>query len=78
MDSIPLFVIAGQESVRNESLRAYGVQGFSLGAMVAGQTKRAYLTQTENDVAVMLVHAYETMLEGRPGPVVVEIPMDVQ
>ena len=34
MDSIPLFVIAGQESVRNESLRAYGVQGFSLGAMV--------------------------------------------
>lgn len=74
MDSIPLFVIAGQESRRNERLRAYGVQGFDLITMVERQTKFSRFELTEDGFR----GSWEEMLINRPGPVLIEIPMDVQ
>lgn len=84
MDSIPLFVIAGQESRRNDKLRAYGVQGFDLSKMVAGVTKDAGLLQTTLCAKPILHGLYKYAIETHPaldrrfGPVVLEIPMDVQ
>ena len=76
MDSIPMFVVVGQESRRNDKLRAYGVQGFDLVSMVQNVCKAAALMDLPCDP--MIYSAYETMLRGRPGPVVIEVPMDVQ
>ena len=78
MDSIPLFVIAGQESIRNDRLRAYGVQGFSLSDMVAKQTNSAFLLTGAAQAGFSLGLAWDRMQKKRPGPVVIEIPMDVQ
>lgn len=74
MDSIPLFVIAGQESRRNERLRAYGVQGFNLSRMVERQTK---FSRWEPSLQGFRC-AWDEMFRDRPGPVVLEVPMDLQ
>lgn len=95
MDSIPLFVVAGQESRRNDKLRAYGVQGFSLKRMVEGVVNEAVLIESaykgwQLDFADLYRKtgqaqmfdsggghgAYRNVV--RPGPVVIEVPMDVQ
>ena len=78
MDSIPLFVIAGQESRRNDKLRAYGVQGWDLVSAVAKVTKRAKIETQAYHVGDSLNLSYTLMMKGRPGPVVIEVPMDVQ
>lgn len=82
MDSIPLFVIAGQEAIRNEKLRAYGVQGLNLSAMVQDVTKFSlpilFVCAHFNPTYMSLDGLWEEMLSGRPGPVLIEIPTDVQ
>ena len=88
MDSIPLFVLAGQESRRNDKLRAYGVQGFNLSRMVHGFTdygtkesavvKDADLIETSDRIEFRLESCWDRMLQDRFGPVVIEVPMDVQ
>ena len=74
MDSIPLFVVAGQESRRNHKLRAFGVQGFDLLDMLHRQTKGRWMAEK----GACLQPAWDAMIYRRPGPVVIEIPMDVQ
>jgi len=78
MDSIPLFVIAGQESRRNEKLRAYGVQGFDLTRMADGVCKSSIRIVNDPNIPANLDEVYRHALEGRPGPVVIEVPMDIQ
>ena len=74
MDSIPLFVIAGQESRRNDKLRAYGVQGFDLLDMTHKQTKGRWMLSKGE----CLQPAWDAMMYRRPGPVLIEAPIDVQ
>ena len=78
MDSIPLFVIAGQESRRNDNLRAYGVQGWPMGRAMREVTKGHTLIDEFCDSLLTITAQYDEMLSGRPGPVVIEVPMDVQ
>ena len=77
MDSVPLFVIAGQESRRNDKLRAYGVQGFNLGAMCDDVAKWHHMADAM-DIKWALYWAWFNMADGRNGPSILEVPMDVQ
>jgi acetolactate synthase-1/2/3 large subunit len=81
-DSIPCLVISGQEkSIHarpNNPLRMYGVQGFDIVKTVSGMTKYAALVDKPESVRCHLEKAMHLAYDGRPGPVWIDIPVDIQ
>jgi acetolactate synthase-1/2/3 large subunit len=81
-DSIPCLIIAGNESSvhtnTSNPLRMWGVQGYDSCGMVSSVTKKAHRITAAEDVVAGLKGAAKIALSGRPGPVWLEIPMDVQ
>lgn len=81
-DSIPGMVISGNENSRFTSasnpLRMWGVQGYDSVAAVEQVTKYAARVMDPLDTLLELEKAYHIASTGRPGPVWVDIPMDVQ
>lgn len=82
LDSIPLILLAGQEKaeyVKNQThMRALGVQGLKMWEVVQNLTKKSYLVTNPNDIHSILEEAYLEATTGRPGPVWIEIPQDLQ
>lgn len=81
-DSIPCLYIAGQVAryrLRgNLRTRQYGFQETDVVQMVSGITKFAAQVAAPEDVIPTLTKAVTVMREGRPGPVLVDIPDDIQ
>ena len=81
-DSIPVLVLSGNEHSRHarpdNPLRMWGVQGYDSSAMVEDVTKRAVRLADPPAVLGELEQAYALTTQGRPGPVWVDVPMDVQ
>ena len=81
-DSIPCIILAGQESsfyVKNQKhLRMIGTQGFNASGMVNSIVKKSKCILKKNDVIKSLEEAYYYCLEGRPGPVWLDMPQDIQ
>ena len=80
LDSIPLIVLAGQEKTEflNDGLRGKGVQGLPMAAIAAPVTKKSYVVTNADEIDHILSEAYELATKGRPGPVWIDIPQDVQ
>jgi acetolactate synthase-1/2/3 large subunit len=82
LDSIPLILLAGQEKaeyVKNQAhMRALGVQGLKMWEVVQNLTKKSYLITNPDDIHSILEEAYLEATTGRPGPVWIEIPQDLQ
>ena len=81
-DSIPGIVISGQENTRFISsmkrMRMWGVQGYDSTLMVKKITKYQKRVLNINSVVYELEKAYSISLEGRPGPVWLDFPIDIQ
>ena len=88
-DSIPCIVISGQEQSfhidahRKNNLRMWGIQGFDSPDMVKKVTKYSKTVINEpngiaSNVQFLLEYAYDYSLEGRPGPVWLDFPFDIQ
>jgi acetolactate synthase-1/2/3 large subunit len=87
-DSIPMIVISGQARKNTQrshfglkDLRQLGDQEAPVLSMVSKITKQTYEVTAEMDgveVAELLLDAYSVATLGRPGPVWIEIPVDVQ
>ena len=87
-DSIPMVVLTGQARKNTqrsffelENLRQLGDQEAPLLAMVKPITKSQHeITQemTANQIITLIDKAYGDSISGRPGPVWIEIPVDVQ
>lgn len=87
-DSIPMIVISGQARKNTQrshyglnDLRQLGDQEAPVLKMVAEITKKTYEITAEMrglEVARLLTDAYTEATTGRPGPVWIEIPVDVQ
>lgn len=81
-ESLPLLVISGQvkrsDAARAHEFRQSGVQGVDVVSMVRPVTKYATTIMAVEDVADELEHALSVMMSGRPGPVWLDIPLDVQ
>jgi acetolactate synthase-1/2/3 large subunit len=83
-DSIPCMFISGQtkrkETIRNSGLRLrqFGVQEADIIAIVGSITKYAVMINDPNDVAYHLEKAFYISKTGRPGPVWLDVPLDVQ
>ena len=82
MDSIPMLVISGNENSRftygDNPLRIWGVQGFDSVQMVSRITKYAVRLMDPARVLYELEKAYFIAVSGRPGPVWIDIPINIQ
>ena len=81
-DSSPAVYITGQVN-RNErrgtkAIRQQGFQETDIVAMAGAVTKGAWNVEDVAALPAMLDAAFRLSVEGRPGPVLLDIPMDVQ
>ena len=81
-DSSPAVFITGQvnrhEQKGDRPIRQLGFQETDIVSMVKPITKAAWRVQNAQDLPMILRQAFHTATTGRPGPVIVDIPMDVQ
>ena len=76
MDSSPVVAITGQVSrpmIGRDAFQETDIIGITLPI-----TKQSYLVQDAADIADVVTEAIAVALHGRPGPVLVDIPKDVQ
>ena len=81
-DSVPAVFITGQvnraERKRNRPVRQLGFQETDIVAMASPITKAAWCVEDAAEVPRALDEAFRIALSGRPGPVLLDLPMDVQ
>ncbi|MCF4008783.1 acetolactate synthase 2 catalytic subunit [Rheinheimera sp. UJ63] len=76
LDSVPLVAITGQVSqavMGSDAFQEIDVLGLSLSV-----TKHSFMVRNVNELASILQQAFTLARSGRPGPVLVDIPKDVQ
>lgn len=85
LDSIPMFVLSGQvkretttRSCPELGLRQLGDQEFDIIGSVSNMTKYAVMLTNPCETAYHLEKALYLALDGRGGPVWIDIPLDVQ
>lgn len=82
IDSVPLLVLSGQvkraDRLRGRPLRQGGVQEVDIVPMVSSITKYAATLDNPQQVRIHLERALHALRTGRPGPVWLEVPLDVQ
>jgi acetolactate synthase-1/2/3 large subunit len=76
MDSIPLVVITGQVATNLIGTDAF--QEADTVGLTRHCTKHNYLVKDPAELAATIDEAFEIAMTGRPGPVVVDIPKNVQ
>ncbi len=76
LDGIPMLIISG--GVRTDLPYHYQVHEMDQLKLVDGITKARYRVQTHADIVPTLFEAYRTARAGEPGPVFVEIPVNLQ
>jgi len=75
MDSVPLLVITGQ--VANTLIGKDSFQEVDITGMTLSVTKHSYLVRKVEDLEDAMREAVEVAMEGRTGPVLVDVPKDV-
>ena len=76
MDSIPMVAITGQ--VPSNLLGRDIFQEVDITGAVAPFSKHSYLVKDANDIPRVVKEAFHIASTGRPGPVLIDIPIDVQ
>jgi acetolactate synthase-1/2/3 large subunit len=83
-DSNKVFVVSGNVNKKettycsNIPLRKFGVQEANIVEIIKPITKYAIMVTDPNTIAYHLEKAYYLCVSGRPGPVWIDIPLDVQ
>ena len=75
-DSVPLVAITGQ--VARSAMGTEAFQECDTCAIAGPCTKKTYLVMSANDLAPTVREAFQIAREGRPGPVLIDVPRDVQ
>jgi len=84
LDSIPMFIVSGQVKrettirARGLDMRQLGDQEYDIVASVKPMTKYAEMILDPNDIRYCLERAWYLCMNGRPGPVWIDVPLDVQ
>ncbi len=76
MDSVPLVCISGQ--VPTHLIGTDAFQECDTTGITRPCTKHNWLVKDVNDLATIMHRAFEVATTGRPGPVLVDIPKDIQ
>ncbi len=81
-DSTPLIVLTGQVGTKDMRgglpLRQRGFQEVDTITLMKPISKAQFLPMSPNDLPDMMEAAFNAASEGRPGPVVVDLPMNIQ
>lgn len=81
-DSSPAIFITGQVNIAElrgeKKIRQLGFQETDIVSMAKAITKRAYLVTDADDLPWILEEAFSIASSGRPGPVLIDIPMNIQ
>ncbi|WP_375056514.1 acetolactate synthase 2 catalytic subunit [Zobellella sp. DQSA1] len=76
LDSIPLVAITGQvpmAAIGTDAFQEVDVLGMSLSC-----TKHSYLVENVEDLGAIIAEAFEVARSGRPGPVLIDVPKNIQ
>lgn len=76
LDSIPLVCISGQ--VASSVIGTDGFQEADITGLTRSCTKYNYLVKDVNDLGYIIHEAFHIARSGRPGPVLIDIPKDIQ
>ena len=82
-DSVPIIVISGQVkretlNYKNSDLRQLGDQENDITGMVKDITKFSYILKNPDLVDNVLNYSIQIAKSGRPGPVWIDVPIDIQ
>ena len=81
-DSVPAIFITGQVNQREQKgakeTRQIGFQETEIVPIVKPITKAAISIESAKEVPKVLQYAYRTAMSGRPGPVLIDVPMNLQ
>jgi len=81
-DAVPTIFITGQvnthELKKDKEIRQLGFQETDIVSMAKPICKKAYQIEKGRDIVKILEEAFEIALSGRMGPVLIDIPMNVQ
>ncbi|MCY4366693.1 MAG: biosynthetic-type acetolactate synthase large subunit [Chloroflexi bacterium] len=75
-DSVPMVAITGQ--VARTALGSEAFQECDICSIASVCTKRTYLVMSAADLGHTIREAFRVAQEGRPGPVLIDVPRDVQ
>ena len=85
LDSVPMIVISGQikrstmiTSCPNLKLRQLGDQEYNIVDAVRPMTKMAKTVMAVEEVPSIVAEAWKLCQSGRPGPVWIDVPLDIQ
>ena len=76
LDGIPMLVITG--GIRNDSNYDYQLHEMDQLKLVAGFTKAAFKINNHEEVIDTIYKAYDIATSGEPGPVFIELPVNLQ
>lgn len=76
LDGIPMLVLTG--GTRTDTGRRYQLHAIDQMALAAPLTKAAFRVERHADVVPTIFEAYRIATGGQPGPVLVEIPLNLQ
>ncbi len=81
-DSTPAIFITGQVNVHeqkgNRNIRQLGFQETDIVSMSAPVTKKSFKVNNAAEIPGIFHEAFQLAISGRPGPVLIDIPMNVQ
>jgi acetolactate synthase-1/2/3 large subunit len=81
-DSVPAIFITGQVNINEQKgdlhTRQIGFQETDIVSIAKPITKKAYAVKSGNEIPKIFEEAYQIAISGRPGPVLIDIPMNVQ
>jgi acetolactate synthase-1/2/3 large subunit len=83
-DSAPMMIISGQSALsaveyqEKSGIRQYGVQGIFIRPFVEKATKFFVTVDDPAKIKYYMQKAYYLAMNGRPGPVWIDVPLDVQ
>src|SRR4030095_15223815 len=76
MDCVPVVALTGQ--VARAAIGTQAFQEVDIVGMVGPITKAAFQLTSASDIPRVIAEAFRLASEGRPGPVLVDFPKDVQ
>lgn len=83
-DSAPMMVISGQSGLscvqyqQEHPIRQFGIQGINIKPLVEKVTKYFVTVDDPAKILYYMGKAYYLAMHGRPGPVWIDVPLDVQ
>lgn len=85
LDSAPVVFIVGQSKVSQtirhanvKGLRQFGTFEVDSVSISEGLTKESFFVERANDIPYIFEKAFVSAQSGRPGPILIEIPIDIQ